>query len=506
MIKKIVIVGGGTAGWLAANHLGKRFLGSETVVKLIESANIPTIGVGEGTVPMMRQTLEYFGIDEGEFIKECNVAFKQGISFENWMAPQAGKTHRYYHPFDFFSSELGLVTAWLNDNSGIHFADFVGFQSTLCDHNLAPKLITQPQFDGAASYAYHLDAGAFSELLKKNAINNLGVVHHYNELDEVALDNDGAISHLVTDAGVETADLYIDCTGFKSLLLGTAMKTPFVAKGDVLFADKALAVQVPYADNEQIPSYTRSTAQTAGWIWDIGLYSRKGIGHVYSSSHTTETQAYAELESYIGTNLDSLNVRNIDMKVGYRSKAWSKNCVALGLSQGFVEPLEATGLLVFDVTAKMLADTLPTSTLAFETVAKHFNNTVTNMWSKVIDFIKLHYCISDRCDSQFWLDNRSPESIPDSLREKLELWKYKVPTNYDFGGKFDVFDIDNYLYVLYGMSYPTCVYSNLISPAEIRRMSDVIGTIKYQQKQARELAIDNKSLLEKIHQFGLAKQ
>ncbi|AOT07922.1 tryptophan halogenase family protein [Pseudoalteromonas luteoviolacea] len=506
MIKKIVIVGGGTAGWLAANHLGKRFFGSETEVKLIESANIPTIGVGEGTVPMMRQTLEYFGIDEGEFIKECNVAFKQGISFENWMAPSNGNIHQYYHPFDFFSSELGLVKAWLNQQSKTNFADFVGFQSTLCDHNLSPKLITQPQYDGAASYAYHLDAGAFSELLKNHALSQLGVFHQYSDLEEVVMCDDGEVAHLVTDAGIEKADLYIDCTGFKSLLLGKAMKVPFVPKGDVLFADKALAVQVPYGENEQIPSYTRSTAQSAGWIWDIGLYNRKGIGHVYSSHHTTQEQAYAELESYIGTDLDKLNVRTIDMHVGYRSKAWSKNCVALGLSQGFVEPLEATGLLVFDVTAKMLAETLPTSKVAFDVVSPHFNDTVTNMWNKVIDFIKLHYCISDREDSAFWLDNRNPDSIPDSLKEKLQLWLYKAPTHYDFSGKFDVFDVDNYLYVLYGMSYPTNVESNRISPAETQRMSDVISTIKYQQKQAMELACDNKTLLEKIRQFGVAKQ
>ncbi|MCF2908186.1 tryptophan 7-halogenase [Pseudoalteromonas sp. DL2-H2.2] len=505
MIEKIVIVGGGTAGWLAANHLVKRFDGSCVEVSLMESENIPTIGVGEGTVPMMRQTLEYFGIDEGKFIQRCNVAFKQGIRFEGWMKAKGGQGHAYYHPFDYFAAEDTLIKHWLAEQTH-PLADLVGIQSALCEHNRAPKLITQPQYQGAASYAYHLDAGAFSELLKQHATETCGV-HYFNaDLQEVKLDADGAIQSLVTSVGEVTADLYIDCTGFASLLLGSAMAEPFVDKSDILFADKALAVQVPYQDDTTpIASFTRSSAQTAGWIWDIGLYTRRGVGHVYSSNHTSAQQAYTDLERYVGRDLDSLEVRSIDMRVGYHRRAWKHNCVALGLSQGFVEPLEATGLLVFDVTAKMLADTLPSAPQGFSTAAEKFNQVVQNMWDKVIDFIKLHYCISDRDDSAFWQDNRQLTSIPPTLQAQLERWRYNVPDQYDFSGKFDVFNLDNYLYVLYGMSYPTCTDNNRLSSAQQKQVTGRVAQITRQRSRAIELAPQHRDLLTQIRQYGLGK-
>ncbi|RJE75882.1 hypothetical protein BGP78_16180 [Pseudoalteromonas sp. MSK9-3] len=504
MLNSILIVGGGTAGWLAANHLGKKFKNSGTTVTLIESPNIPTIGVGEGTVPMMRQTLSYFGIDEGVFFQQCDAAFKQGIRFENWMKSNSDKPHFYYHPFDYFADDDRFLKYWLNGSQGNSFAEFVGIQSHLCESSKAPKKVTQPQFESVSSYAYHLDAGKFSELLKKNAIEHFGVNFILAEMKSIETNVEGNISNIATDQGALKAELFIDCTGFNSLILGDKLKVKFVDKSNVLFTDKALAVQVPHS-SDRISPYTCSTAQSAGWIWDIPLFSRKGVGHVFSSSHTTSDDAYQALESYVGRNLDEFTVRKIDMKIGYREKAWFKNCVALGLSQGFVEPLEATGLLVFDVTAKMLADILPNSINGFSASASQFNAVVTNMWLKVIDFIKLHYCISDRTDSDFWLDNRVQNSIPDTLQEKLARWQHVPPNQYDFSGKLDVFNLDNYLYVLYGMSFKTDKASCVLSDRNKHAFASHLSSYdKYKQNVLMSVP-DHKVLLEQIRIFGMAK-
>lgn len=504
MLQSIVIVGGGTAGWLAANHLGKKFLHSSVKVTLIESPNIPTIGVGEGTVPMMRQTLAYLGIDEGKFFQQCDVAFKQGIRFENWMQSDIDKAHFYYHPFDYFSEDDRFVKSWLASKRDIPFAEFVGLQAALCEQNKGPKKVTQPQFDSHAGYAYHLDAGKFSELLKEHATNAFGVNLIYADMESISSGPFGEIAHIVTDKGIIEADLFVDCTGFRSLILGEKLGVRLIDKNHILFADKALAVQVPHNSTVLTP-YTRSTAQTAGWIWDISLFSRKGIGHVYSSNHTTQEAAYKALETYLGINLDSLSVRSIDMKIGYREKAWFKNCVGLGLSQGFVEPLEATGLLVFDVTAKMLADILPSNKDGFIVASEQFNGIVSNMWNKVIDFIKLHYCISDRNDSTFWLDNRLESSIPDSLLEKLERWKVTAPNQYDFGGKFDVFNLDNYLYVLYGMSFTTASANNCLGKQAQEDFLQYIQNFEgYKHKLISSLP-EHRQLLEQIRKYGLSK-
>lgn len=501
LLKSILIIGGGTAGWLAANHLGKKFKNTLTQVTLIESPNIPTIGVGEGTVPMMRQTLAHFGIDEGVFFQRCDAAFKQGIKFENWMSPLNNNPHYYYHPFDYFAEDERFVKAWLNSESKQKFSDFVGFQSKLCELNKAPKKATDPQYQSTSSYAYHLDAGKFSELLKDNAIKQFNVKYIPADVSEIEIDLDGGIKSIKTDKGIFESDLFVDCTGFRSLLLGQSLEVKFIDKSDILFADKALAVQVPHFNNEILP-YTRSTAQTAGWIWDISLNSRKGIGHVFSSNHTTVDEAYLDLEKYVNQNLDKYSVRSIDMKVGYREKAWSKNCVGLGLSQGFVEPLEATGLLVFDVTAKMLADILPESAQAFEVASKQFNNIVTNMWNKVIDFIKLHYCISDREDSTFWIDNKNHDSIPESLLEKLERYKFQHPNQYDFAGKFDVFNLDNYLYVLYGMSFNTIKNVSTYKDTEFK--SYLSRFEKYKTEVVLAMP-EHKYLLDQINKYGISK-
>ncbi|MDP2559532.1 tryptophan halogenase family protein [Psychrobium sp. 1_MG-2023] len=512
-IKKVVIVGGGTAGWLAANHLGKQLINEHSGVEvcLIESPNIPTIGVGEGTVPLMRQTLQELGISETEFIRECDVTFKQGIKFVDWVDnPVANKPSYYHHVFDYPNiTELDLTPYWLDGLAGDKsYADALSIQGAVCDAGLAPKLITTPEYQGLTAYAYHLDAGKFAAILTKNATKKLGVKHIFADVLKVNVAESGDITSVTTDsAGEIAADIFVDCTGFKALLIGEALGSKFISKQNTLFADHALAIQVPYDEPAApIPSYTISTAQQAGWIWDIGLNERRGIGHVYSSAHTSHEQAEQDLRQYIGPAAEGIDARLIPMNIGYRELFWKNNCVAIGLSQGFVEPLEATGLLVFDATSKMLATQFPAKHDDIATVAKQFNRNVQATWDNVISFVKMHYCLSKRDDSAFWLDNRDKNSIPDTLLEQLELWRNYVPTQYDFSNRFDIFNRENFLYVMYGMHYPT-----QIDAIKSRFQEDEVAKQHFKMMAQRtQGALANlplhRELLLKIARYGLQKR
>jgi len=233
----------------------------------------------------------------------------------------------------------------------------------LCDHSLAPKQITTPEYAGVANYAYHLDAGKFVPFLQKHCVDKLGVTHVLDDIQGVEADEAGGIAQLLTKSGTSLpGDLFIDCSGFAALLIGRHFDVPFISCKDTLFIDKALAVQVPYeTEDAPIASVTLSTAQSAGWIWDIGLNARRGVGYVYSSNHTTEEQAAGELRSYLQRN--DLSYRSISINSGYRREFWVGNCVAVGLSAGFLEPLEASAIVMICLAATKrrlhLQSTLP---------------------------------------------------------------------------------------------------------------------------------------------------
>ncbi|MCW8876217.1 MAG: tryptophan 7-halogenase [Kangiellaceae bacterium] len=513
MIKKIIILGGGAAGWLTANHLAISLdlkCNPDVEVTLIESPKIPTVGVGEGTVPMMRETLEYFGIRETDFFRKCDATFKQSIKFVEWLDnPNTSPGQFYHHLFDYPSiNEFNIVPYWLMKDvpDRERFAGSISPQESICEQGLAPKSITHPEYKGYLEYAYHLDAFKFSELLAQNA-KRLGVKYFQAEIVDVNQAVDGTIESISTDSkGKALADLFIDCSGFSSFLLGKHLGVKFVDKDDVLFVDNAIAMQVPYLDESSpIASNTIATAKSAGWIWDIGLTSRRGVGHVYSSNHTSHDEAEKVLREYVGKQADQLSCRRIPMRVGHREVFWYKNCVAIGLAQGFVEPLEATGLLLFDATARMLAELMPANKMQIESSAKLFNQRALRSWEKVIDFIKLHYFLSNRDDSQFWIDNRAESSATQSLLDKLAMWKSRPPSTYDFYSRFETFNLDNYLYVLYGMNFET-------------DLSDTKGRFQ-KQKLAQEIFRDisgrgeylasqlefNRELINKIHQFGMQK-
>lgn len=507
-IESIVILGGGTAGWLTAGRLAAYYAdsGSRHIkVTLIESPDTPRVGVGEGTWPTMRSTLIALGISETEFLRHCRATFKQGARFNGW---STGGVHDfYYHPLTLPQGfgKGNPIPYWRQHlvEQGESFSSALCFQEALCEQGLAPKTIRTPEFQSVANYAYHLDAGRFADLLHRHCTEKLGVTHLCEHVTRVRGAVDGDIEALELRSGREVAgDLFVDCSGFGARLLGEHYGVAFRDCGDVLFIDTALAVQQDYPEPEApIASHTIATAQSAGWIWDIGLQHRRGIGHVYSSRHTGEAEAEAELHAYLGPDAANSEIRKIPIRAGHRETFWHRNCVAIGLSAGFLEPLEASALVLVELSAAMLAEQLPPTRAQVPIIARRFNDTFHYRWQRIIDFLKLHYCISQRDDSPFWRDNRDPATIPDSLKELLELWRYRPPGDEDFTSNNEVFPAASYQYVLYGMGF-----TGEPVPASRRELDFGERQHRHNRKlvqQALAQLPPHRELLRKIQDFGL---
>lgn len=515
-IRNIVIVGGGSAGWMTAGVIAAEHMAnskSGVKVTLVESPDVKPIGVGEGTWPTMRATLKKMGVAETDFIRECDATFKQGAKFARWVT--GDRDDAYYHPlvlpqgFD----QINLVPFWQEESvkRPISFADAVSFQGHLCERGLAPKQNTTPEYAHVANYAYHLDAGKFSVFLQNHCIKKLGVTHILDHVTKVNGAENGDIRSLSTKLNGELqADLFIDCTGFNSLLLGEHYQIPFLSKKHILFNDAALAAHVPYESADSpIASHTISTGQSNGWIWDIGLPSRRGVGHVYSSAHTSDEKAEQELRDYIrasiGEKADQLELQKISIEPGHRQVFWHQNCVAVGLSAGFLEPLEASALVLVELSAAMISEQMPASREVMDIVAKRFNDKFHYYWDRIIDFLKLHYVLTKRTDSQYWIDNCDPQSIPSELSDLLTLWRYQPPWQKDFTQVDEVFPSASYQYVLYGMGFET-------KRRPTRRMSEnaELAHVSFQknaqitQKLLAGLPT-NRELIKKIREFGLQK-
>lgn len=452
-IKNIVIVGGGTAGWLTASIIAAHHKSAHPDalrVTLIESSDIPTVGVGEGTWPTMKNTIRDIGLKESEVFKQCHAAFKQGGKFVNWVH---GSGDFYYHPF---TVPLGYgridLAPYVDDIE--NFAVESNFQHHVCEANLAPRTLNDDEYQGQCNYAYHLDAGAFAELLKKHCVDNLNVKHIVDTVKKVHVDSDQNIQAVELEStGPIRADIYIDCTGFASLLLGKALGVPFKSTQDVLFNDSALALQVPYeTEISPLASHTIATGQKAGWTWDIGLTSRRGVGHVYSSEFISDDEAESILRDYAGPMSHDLAVKRFKFQSGHRETFWKNNCVAVGLSAGFVEPLEATALMLIEISARFIAENVPADPSLIGITAKRFNTQQHYRWRRIIDFLKLHYMLTQRPEP-YWQKNRDPATVPESLQEDLAVWGFRGPITSDFDAAIELFPAASYQYVLYGMGF-----------------------------------------------------
>jgi flavin-dependent dehydrogenase len=458
-LQQVVILGGGTAGWLVAGLLAREH--PYLQVSLVESTDVPTIGVGEGTWPSMRDTLRRIGISETEFIRRCQVTFKQGSRFDGWkQGGQATSGDRYYHPFmlPVGHGDVDLVQAWLAAGGTRAFADAVSPSVQICEAGLAPKQAQTPDYGAVAAYAYHFDAGLFGQMLREHAVDKLGVRHVVDHVDAIQSAENGDIAALQTrEHGPLSADLFIDCSGLSARLIGQHFGVPLKSERDVLFNDAAMPVQVPYASPDTpLATCTIATAWAKGWIWDIGLPKRRGVGCVFSREHASEEEAHTALQAYLdatGAPADRPSPRVIRYEPGYRQQLWVRNCVAVGLASGFIEPLEASALALVELSAQRLCDELPMSRDHMELVARRFNDDFSYRWARVIDFLKLHYLLSQRDDSAYWRAHRDPASWPQRLRELLPTWRLRSPARHEFGRIDEVFPPASYHYVLYGMGF-----------------------------------------------------
>lgn len=484
--RAVAIVGGGTAGWLAACLLAARR--PDLLITLVESPDIPTIGVGEGTWPTMRETLSTIGIAEAEFLRACDASFKQGSRFDGWVTGAADDT--YLHPFT--SPPVGGIgpklAAWQGGAANLAFAEAMTPQAAACSRNLAPRQRGMPDYAGALNYGYHLDAGKFAALLASHATERLGVIRIAATVVSVGAAENGDIANLVLDDDrTLVADLFLDCSGHAALLIGGHCKADWIDRSDVSFNNRALAVQIPVAPGSPIASQTVATAHQAGWLWDIALPTRRGIGCVYSSDFLSDDAALQILTDHIaralpGTRAADLSPRKLAFKTGHRARFWQGNCLAIGLSAGFIEPLEASAIVLIELSLRALTENFPANRAAMDIHARRFNTLFRYRWDRIVEFLKLHYVLSRRTEP-YWLAQREPATIPVQLAENLLLWRDQPPSAWDFPQIDEVFAAASQQYVLYGMGFEVpCAGSAIAADAAaIAQLAEV-------RERSRQLA------------------
>jgi tryptophan halogenase len=458
-VKRVVIAGGGTAGWIAAFALVKQ-LGALVEITLVESDEIGTVGVGESVIPTARTFHEYMGIDEADFVRATGSTFKLGISFEDW----AREGDRYIHSFGTIGRSTWMVDFhhfWLR----AHELGVAGEIGEYClEHQAAAAGRFGPSQQVPLNYAYHLDAGLYGRYLRGLA-ENAGVRRVEGKIADVRQNSDtGDIEALVLESGVVVeGDLFIDCTGFRALLIGKALGVGFEDWSHWLPTDSALAVQTRAL--EPPPPYTRAIGHRAGWRWRIPLQHRVGNGLVYSSAHMSDDEARALLdESVVGERL--IEPRLIRFKAGYRPKVWVKNCIAIGLSSGFVEPLESTSIHLIMIAVTRLLQVFPHRGVS-TAVAERFNTQAAREIEGIRDFIVLHYRLNERDDSDFWRDCREM-TIPDSLAERIGLFGEAA---HAFQDSHDLFRIDSWVQVMLGQRVLPSSYhpaAQLVPEAQLR--------------------------------------
>lgn len=475
-IQRVVIVGGGTAGWLAACFLAARQ--PSLAITLVEAPDIPTIGVGEGTWPTMRETLATIGIAEPDFLRECDAAFKQGSRFDGWVSGAAGDS--YLHPFTLPpSGDLrDLLAAWQQAEPARPFAAAMTPQGAICAADLAPRQRAMPDYAGAQNYAYHLDAGKFAALLARHATGMLGVTHISAEVVGVRPAANGDIAAVLLHAGGELAgDLFIDCTGQAALLIGGHCQVEWVDRSDVSFNDRALAAQVPVLSGSPVASQTVGTAHEAGWLWDIALPTRRGIGCVYGSRFLSDDRAEAILRDYIRANVPgadpaAIRPRRLAFRTGHRARFWQGNCLAIGLSAGFIEPLEASAIVLIELSLRRLTEAFPADREGMDLLARRFNDLFVQRWDRIVEFLKLHYVLSRRTEP-YWLAQRDPATIPERLAESLAIWRHHPPSARDFPDFEEIFPAASQQYVLYGMGFPLPPGLPEPTPVALARIAEV---------------------------------
>ena len=425
-VKDVLVVGGGTAGWMAALMLSNSAFGPRIRVTLLESAQVGAIGVGEGSTPWLRGFFEELDIEESEWMPACNATYKSGITFAGWSTRPG--CEQYFHSFASMLDNLTMpafvehVHARLNDADLHAHPDRFFISRRLARGAQAPR--PQRHFPFDVWYGYHFDSVRLGRFLHGKALER-GVRHVEGHVTSVRQGPDGEIQAVqLEDGRTLQADLFIDCTGFASLLIGKALKTPYASYADSLFNDAAVALPTPIEG--PIESQTVSTALRHGWTWKIPLTNRFGHGYVYSSAYCSADQAETELRTHLGLLESDTPARHLKMRVGRVERHWNRNCVAVGLSQGFIEPLEATALMLVQRTVERLVRSLEKGELD-EAARGRFNEAVNAQFDHTRDYIVAHYKTNTRIDTDYWRDNAANTHLSTPLRHLLQAWLARKP-------------------------------------------------------------------------------
>ncbi|MEW6992106.1 tryptophan halogenase family protein [Colwelliaceae bacterium 6441] len=437
--KKIVIVGGGTAGWMAANFLASQW--KTTEICLVESKEIGIIGVGEGSTPHLKLFFDAIGVSESQWMPRCNATYKNGITFDKWSTIQGFES--YFHPFaaqtdDIFTVPLFFknIQARMQGYCVNAHPDSYFLESYLARNNLGP--LANECFPFGIAYGYHFDSALLGEFLAENA-QKLGVKRVYGNVDDVLVNDQGNISAVRLKDGNQLAgDFFIDSSGFSSILMQKALKVAYKSYQKSLRNNAA--VVMPSKISQVLPVETTSTALTNGWAWQIPLRDRFGNGYVYSDDYIDSNQAETELRKHLGLLDSDVEARHLKMRVGRVEKHWHKNCLAVGLSQGFIEPLEATAIaLSFNTIAQFVQYFQKgEGTNKFEAA---FNHDINTRFDGIKDYIFCHYKVNQRNDTDYWRDNTANTNTSENLQRILHLWqtshnfaedmhKYKLAESY----------------------------------------------------------------------------
>ena len=479
-ISRIVIVGGGTAGWMTAAAVS-RLTASGASVTLVESEEIGTVGVGEATIPPLLDFNRFLGLDEDEFVRATQATFKLGIEFHDW-----GRLgDRYLHPFGVHGRDtqgMKFHQLWLRQSRLPDPEGAVGGLEDYCLSSVAARMgkFTRPVADPAAvlssiAYAFHFDASLYARFLRSYA--EAGGVERIE--GKIATVDQHGESGFITAVTLESGqriegELFVDCSGFRSLLLGQTLGVGYESWQHWLPCDRALAV--PSANADRLVPYTRAMAEQAGWRWRIPLQHRVGNGHVYSSAHCSDEEAARLLLDGLGTAALG-EPRQLRFVAGRRDRLWDKNCIAIGLAGGFIEPLESTSIHLIQSGIFRLMALFPDTGFAQHEVDE-YNRWLIREYEQIRDFIILHYHATERSDSDFWNHCRTM-AVPDTLSAKIELWRGKARTFREQGG---LFTEDSWIAVLLGQNLVPASFDPLVHALPVaetgrfmRHMRDVIA-------------------------------
>jgi len=471
-IKKVLIVGGGTSGWMTASYLTRTF-GKSIEVRLVESSNIRTIGVGEATFSTLKLFFDHLGLQERDWMPHCSASYKLAIRFVNW-TKQMG---HFYHPFERYRKASGFDAGkwWLKLKRHEAF-DYACFSTPyLCDAMRSPRFLDGSVYDSKVRgyysehapppntriaghevqypYGYHFNASELAAYLQGYAVER-GAIRVLDDVVDVALGADGSVTGVQTkEHGLLQADLYVDCTGFRGLLLNQALKEPFISFNDSLLNDSAVAIQVPRdVERDGMRPYTTATAHRAGWSWNIPLYGRDGTGYVYCSKFIDKDQAEREFREFLGPAATNSPANHIKMRIGRSVRSWVKNCVAIGLASGFVEPLESTGIFFIQHGIEELVAHFPGPKGLDENVVAAYNKSVAEVIDGVREFLTIHYFASDRDDTPFWRATKEVK-LPEALAERLRIWKSSLPTPRTIYPSYHGFEDYSWSVMLLGLNY-----------------------------------------------------